>query len=202
MLAHTQQLQLQHTQSPVTPDGDQVEAVSDGKPAPHEAVIKSYAHQIFMSQQKALVSQSQPTFTVASSASSIPQPAIPLQSAPVMVSGAQAAQLQLQAQVQQLQQAQAAQAQAQVAAQMQAIQAQQMQHLQLASLGLAAAPQALAVQPHLQQVLAQQQLMQAQAAQGLAASQLIQLPNGQVVVTANPAAVAAHPMMLRYPRPL
>ena len=194
-----QQQQAQVTsQSPQSAEGELTG--EDGKPAPHEAVIKSYAHQIFMSQQKALVSQSQPVFAMASSSSTttVPQAGVPIQAAtatptsvPVAVTPAQAAQLQLQAQVQQMQQAQAqaaahAQAQAQAAAQAQAIQMQQIQQMQMAaSLGLT--QPGLALQ---QQLMAQQQLIAQQqaAAQGL--QQVIQLPNGQVVL-ANPGAAAA-----------
>ena len=191
-LAPHVQLQPQ-TQSPQSSDGDQ-QLTKDGKPAPHEAVIKSYAHQVFMSQQKALVSQSQSTFTMASTSSTVPQAGIPIQTTPMIVTPAQ---LQM-AQLQQAQ-AQAVQAAQVQAAHAQAVQLQQIQQLQAAA-AVGLNPQALAIQTGLQHLLAQQQLMQAQA-QGLAAQQsLVQLPNGQVIQVANPG---AHAMVLqRFPRPM
>ena len=79
--------------------------IDDSKPAPHEAVIKSYADQVIMSNHKALVSQSQPVFTIAAAAAaagapvSVNQAAVPAStSAPLVVNAAQAAHLQLQAQ--------------------------------------------------------------------------------------------------------
>lgn len=171
---------LAHT---VSVEGEEPE---DNKPAPHEAVIKSYADQVIMSNHKALVSQSQPVFTIASYASSVPQAGVPIQSqpTPLMVNQAHAAQLQLQAQLQ----AQAAQAQAVQLHNLQiqaAMQQQQQQQLALA-------------QPGLHQFLVQQQLMQAAAAQQQ--HQLIQLSNGQIVVAApqNPQNL----MFQRYARPM
>ncbi|XP_067946238.1 G patch domain-containing protein 8-like isoform X2 [Watersipora subatra] len=190
-----QQLQLQqqaptsHAQSPLSSEGEtQQQLTEDGNPAPHEAVVQSYAHQVFMSQQKALVSQSQSTFTMASSNSTVPQAGLPIQtSTPVMVT---ASQLQLaqfqQAQIQQAQAAQAAQA-------AHALQLQQLQQLQAASLGLP--HQTFAFHPSLQHMFAPQQLMQAQAIP----QQPLLLANGQVVL---PNA-AAHAMVLqRLSRPM
>lgn len=185
---HQQQLLAQNgaVAQSLSVEGQELD-LEDNKPAPHEAVIKSYADQVIMSNQKALVSQSQPVFTIASYASSVPQAGVPIQSqsTPLVVNAAQAAHLQLQAQLQQQ-----AQAQAQAVhlhnLQVQAAMQQQQQQQQLAL-----------TQPGLHQLLVQQQLMQqAQAAQQ---PQVVQLPNGQLVVAAqSPQSL----LLQRFARPM
>lgn len=168
-------------QTPTTP-ADTVTQEDEGKPAPHEAVIRSYADQVIMSNHKALVSQAQPMFTLASMASSVPQAGVPIQAGAVVVNNPAAAQLQLQAQLQQVQAAQAAQ-----------LQAAQLQQLQMQAMGWGVHPQLAYTQPGLQQILAQQQMLQAQSQ-----PQYVQLPNGQVVVAAQQPQI----LVPRFARPM
>lgn len=160
----------------------------EGKPAPHEAVIRSYADQVIMSNHKALVSQAQPMFTLASMASSVPQAGVPIQTGAMVVNNPAAAahtQLQLQAQLQQqVQAAQAAQQQ---------LQAAQLQQLQMQAMGWGVHPQLTYAQPGIQQFLAHQQMLQAQSQ-----PQYVQLPNGQLVVAAQQPQI----LLQRFARPM